>query len=52
MTQQEARNGRKPSATHLKVFGSIGYIHVDDQVRIKLDEKIKKYDLCGLWSKV
>ena len=26
----------------LKVFGSIDYVHVDDQVRTKLDEKIKK----------
>jgi hypothetical protein len=26
----------------LKVFGSIDHVHVDDQVRTKLDEKIKK----------
>jgi len=26
----------------LKVFGSIDYVHVDDQVRIKLNDKIKK----------
>jgi len=26
----------------LKVFGSIDYVHVDDQVRTKLNDKIKK----------
>jgi hypothetical protein len=46
-TQQEARNGRKPSATHLKVFVIIGYIHVDDQVRIKLDDKRKNMIFVG-----
>jgi hypothetical protein len=37
ITPQEAWNKRKPSVSHLKVFGSIGYVHVDDQVRTKLD---------------
>ena len=26
----------------LKVFGSIDYMHVDDQVRTKINDKIKK----------
>jgi hypothetical protein len=26
----------------LKVFGSIDYVHVDDQVRTQLNDKIKK----------
>jgi hypothetical protein len=46
-TPQEVWNGRKPSATHLKVFGSIGYMHVDDQVRTKLDDKSKKIIFVG-----
>ena len=42
MTLQKVWNARKPSATHLKVFGSITYMHVDDQVKTKLDDKSKK----------
>jgi hypothetical protein len=36
-----------PNISHLKVFGSIGYVHVDDQVRTKLNDKSKK---CSLWA--
>jgi len=32
---------------HKKVFGSIGYVHVDDQVRTKLDDKSKKMIFVG-----
>ena len=42
MTLQEAWSRRKPSVSYLKVFGSIGYVHLDDQVRTKLDDKSKK----------
>jgi hypothetical protein len=42
MTSQETWNGRKPNATHLKVFESIGYMHVNDQARTKLDDKSKR----------
>jgi hypothetical protein len=42
ITPQEAWNRRKPSVSYLKVFGSIGYVHLDDQVRTKLDDKSKK----------
>jgi hypothetical protein len=42
MTPQETKNGRKPSATHLKVYEGIDYMRVDDQVRNKLDDKRKK----------
>ena len=48
MTPQEAWSRRKPSVSHLKVFGSIGYVHIDDQA---IWQK-QKDDLCGLWSKV
>jgi len=47
MTPQEAWSRRKPSVSHLKVFGSIGYVHVDDQVRTKLDDKSKKMIFMG-----
>jgi len=32
MTIQEPWNGRKSSDTHLKIFFSIGYLHVNDQI--------------------
>jgi len=38
-TPIEAWSGRKPSAKHLRVFGSICYIHVLDQRRHKLEDK-------------
>jgi len=47
MTPQEAWNRRKPSVSHLKVFCSISYVHVDDQVRTKLDDKSKKMIFVG-----
>ena len=31
MTPQETWSGRKPSVSHMKVFQSIGYVHVNDQ---------------------
>ena len=59
---QEAWSIRKPSVSQLKVFGSIVYVHINDQVRTKLDIKKKKKDqarwqeqkddLCRLWPKV
>jgi len=48
ITPQEAWSRRKPNVSHLKVFWSIGYVHVDDQVRWYK----QKYDLCRLWPKV
>nr|UBX54621.1 transposon Pol polyprotein [Lupinus angustifolius] len=35
----EAWSGRKPSAKHLRVFGSICYIHVPKEKRHKLEDK-------------
>jgi len=46
-TPQEAWSGRKPSVSHLRVFGSIGYTHISDQERSKLDDKIKRYIFIG-----
>jgi len=47
MTPQEAWSGRKPNVSHLKVFGSISYVDVDDQVGTKLDDKSKKIIFVG-----
>jgi len=47
MTSQEAWNGTKSCVSHLKFFRSIDYLHVDDQVRTKLDNKSKKIIFVG-----
>lgn len=39
MTPEEAWSGCKPVVDHFGVFGSIGYAHVPDQRRKKLDDK-------------
>ncbi|KAK2973985.1 hypothetical protein RJ640_020431 [Escallonia rubra] len=46
-TPQEAWSGFKPSLYHLKVFGSIAYVHVHDQQRKKLDDKSEKFIFIG-----
>lgn len=47
ITPQEAWSGWKPSVKHLKVFGSIGYVHVPEQERTKLDDRSKKMVFLG-----
>jgi len=47
MTPQKAWNGRKPSGTDLKLFRSIDYVQVDDQVKTKLDDKNKRMIFVG-----
>jgi hypothetical protein len=47
MIPQEAWSKRKSSVPHLKIFRSIGYVHVDDQVRTKLDDKSKTMIFVG-----
>ncbi|KAL0378046.1 UNVERIFIED_CONTAM: Retrovirus-related Pol polyprotein from transposon TNT 1-94 [Sesamum radiatum] len=42
MTPIEAWSGRKPSAKHLRVFGSICYVHIPTEKRHKLEEKTEK----------
>ena len=39
--------GTKPNVSHLKVFGSIAYVHVPDELRTKLDPKAKKCFFVG-----
>nr|KYP34449.1 Copia protein [Cajanus cajan] len=38
-TPIESWSRKKPSAKHLRVFGSICYIHVPDEKRHKLEDK-------------
>lgn len=42
MTPLEAWNGKKPNISHLRVFGSVGYVHFLDETRNKLDDKSEK----------
>lgn len=46
----EAWTGVKPTAKHLKVFGSLCYIHVPDHKRGKLDNKAVKGVFLGYSS--
>ena len=42
ITSFEAYSGRKPGIGHLKVFGSLCYVHVPTETRQKLDAKSVK----------
>nr|GEU28884.1 hypothetical protein [Tanacetum cinerariifolium] len=46
-TPQEAWNGLKPTVSHLRVFGSIAYVHVPSQRRLKLDYISEKHVFVG-----
>ncbi|GAU24937.1 hypothetical protein TSUD_311720 [Trifolium subterraneum] len=39
VTPEEAWSGTKPSVSHFKIFGCIGYVHVPEAQRKKLDPK-------------
>lgn len=43
----EAWPGRKPSANHLKIFGSFSYKHIPDAKRRKLEDKSTPLVLLG-----
>ena len=43
--------GRKPNLQHLRVFGSIAYVHVPKEKRRKLDAKSEKCILVYYWDK-
>ncbi|CAL8138644.1 unnamed protein product [Prunus armeniaca] len=54
ITPFEAYSGRKPRIAHLKVFGSLCYVHVPAELRHKLDPKSTKgvdvtFDEEGAW---
>jgi len=60
-TPQEVWTGKKPSLSHLRVFGCDAYVHVPKEKRTKLDSKSEKcifigykYGLRGykLWNPV
>jgi hypothetical protein len=46
-TPQEVWTGKKPSLTHLKVFGYEAYVHVPKENRSKLDKKAEKCIFIG-----
>nr|GFB49048.1 copia-type polyprotein [Tanacetum cinerariifolium] len=46
-TPQEAWNGLKPTFSHLRVFGSIAYVYVPSQRRLKLDDRSEKHVFVG-----
>jgi hypothetical protein len=46
-TPQEVLTGKKPSLTHLKVFGCDAYVHVPKENKSKLDKKAEKCIFIG-----
>ena len=46
-TPQEVWTGKKPSLSHLRVFGCDAYVHVPKEKRTKLDNKSKKCIFIG-----
>jgi len=46
-TPQEVWTSKKPSLSHLKVFGCDAYVHIRKEKRTKLDSKSKKYIFIG-----
>ena len=36
---KEAWSGTKTSFTHLRIFGSVSFAHIPDELKIKLDKK-------------
>lgn len=43
----EIWSGEKPDIQHLKIFGSIGYVHIPDACRTKWEKKSQKMILVG-----
>ncbi|GAU44417.1 hypothetical protein TSUD_100640 [Trifolium subterraneum] len=46
-TPHEAWTGMKPSVNHFRIFGSLSFRHVPDQVRRKLDDRSQPMVLLG-----
>lgn len=46
-TPFEIWHGKKPDLSHIRVFGSVAYVHVPHQMRRKLDAKAKRMLLVG-----
>lgn len=51
LTPEEAWSGEKPSVDHFRVFGCVGYVHIPDARRIKLDDKSVSCVLLGYSEK-
>jgi predicted nucleotidyltransferase len=47
ITPKECLSSNKPNVSHLRVFGSVAYRHVPDQLRRKLDDKSEVMILVG-----
>ena len=47
-TPQEVWTSKKPSLSHLRVFGCDAYVHVPKEERTKLDNKSKGASLLGI----
>jgi hypothetical protein len=47
-TPHEAWTSKKPSLTHLMVFGCDSYVHVTKENRTKVDKRIKNIYLLGI----
>ena len=47
-TPQEVWTGKKPSLTHLKVFGCEAYVRVPKENKSKLDRRLKSVSLLGI----
>jgi len=47
----EAWTGRKPDVSHLRIFGSLGWAHVPEEVhRGKLESRAVKVCMLGWWT--
>ena len=42
VTPHEKYYGKKPDLSHVRIFGSIAYVHIPDEKRQKLDPKSEK----------
>ena len=47
MTPEEKFTSKKPDLSHLKVFGCLAYVHIQDEMRSKLDPKVEKCVFIG-----
>ena len=47
VTAHEKFYGKKPDLFHIRIFGSIAFVHIPDEKRQKLDPKSKKCILVG-----
>jgi hypothetical protein len=42
LTPHEVLFGKKPSLSHLKVFGCVAFVHIPKEKRNKLENKVAK----------